>query len=164
MTQLLKNKLKSASLRRGQKGQAMIEMIFSIILFLMLLGGLVGFSLYLYVTNSLFTASREGARYAATDAGISVPATNAASVAATIDRVQSVTSASTGINLADADVTVTGPTGTVGSRTVSVAISYNYTNSISPMAFMASYSGSAVGAESLDATTIDVSTVMRYEE
>ena len=167
MTHVLKpliHRFNAKSLYRGKKGQAMIEMIFSIILFLMLLGGLVAFSLYLYVTNSLFSACREGARYAATDAGLANVATNAASVSAAKARVESVTSSSTGINLADSDITVTGPTGAIGSRTVTVAISYNYTNTITPMAFMASYTGSPVSAESLDASTIRVSTMMRYEE
>ena len=142
----------------------MIEMIFSIVLFVMLLAGLIAFSLYLYVVNSLMTAAREGARYAATDSRLASVSTQSAAIADTRQRVQTVASSATGITLADADITVAGPTGTFGSRTVTVTISYDYTSSLAPMALMASYSGGSVAGQSLDASTIDVATVMRYEE
>jgi Flp pilus assembly protein TadG len=157
--------MKQFSLKHtARRGQAMVEMIFSIILFVMLLAGLIAFSLYLYVTNSLMTAAREGARYAATDSRLANVATQSAAISDIRQRVKDVASSATAIALEDADITVTGPSGTFGSRTVTIAISYDYTNAIAPMAFMASYGGGSVGDDSLDASTINVSTVMRYEE
>jgi hypothetical protein len=112
------------------------------------------------------TAVREGARYAATDSRLAsaTPATVTAAQSDIKDRVQAVVASATNIAIPDADITVSGPTGTFGSRTVTVTVDYDYTSSITPVALMSSYSGDTVGADTLDGSNINISTVMRYEE
>ncbi len=147
-----------------QSGQAAIELVMSLLLFVMMVGTLLSLSLYMYVHHSFLTAAKEGARAAAVEASLANAGTRQTGVNNVADTVVDFVSGSTGITLnRNSNVTVTGPTGaTVGDRTVTVTVNYAFDNPIQIRTFMNRLSGGS--AEDLDKLTISHTATMRYEE
>lgn len=159
--QNLKNKSRRYS---SHKGQGAVDSMMAIIFFMMMLGGLVCSSLYIYLENIYYTAAREGARYAATDVKLATAATQAQEVANIRQQVKNVINGAGGAVLGDTDIIVTGPTGTLGQRTVTVQVSYRYDMPIKPMALMHGLMGTTTAVNSLDSFMVSAKAVMHYEE
>lgn len=145
-----------------KSGQTAIELVMSLLLFVAMLGTLLSLSLYLYLNHTFLTAAKEGARTASVETNLADGNTYAAGVANVRSWVKSFISSSSGIQLQDSDITVTGPTGTFGSRTVTVTVSYAFQNPIQIRTFIDKLSGGS--ANNLDTFTISNTATMRYEE
>jgi hypothetical protein len=157
---LLLNKIKS---NIHQKGQASIELVMSLLLFVAMLGTLLSLSMYMYINHTFLTAAKEGARMAAVEANLANAGTWATGEDNVIEWVQNFVSSSSGIALADDDIALSGPDGgTIGNRTVTVTVSYEFQNPVQIRTFMNRLSGGS--ASGLDTFTITNTATMRYEE
>lgn len=146
-----------------KRGQGAVETLMSMLVFVMMLGTLVSFSLYLFMNHTLFTAAKEGARMASIESRLATAATQAAGIANVRTWVKNFMSGSSGQQLADANITVTGPTGAVvGSRTVTVQVTYTLNNPVAVRGFMAALGGQS--ATGLDRFNLVSQATMRYEE
>jgi hypothetical protein len=143
-------------------GQASIELVMSLLMFVMMLGSLLSLSMYMYINHSFLTASKEGARTAAVETNLANASTYSTGLSNVRTWVKSFVSSSTGIQLADSNITLTGPTGTYGSRTVAVTVTYNFQNPVQIRTFMNRLGGGS--ATGLDTFTITNTATMRYEE
>ncbi len=153
-------------LRTCFKGQATVELMFSIMMFVSMLGTLIMVSLYLYMSNTLLTAAKEGARVASINQDLAATqgsTTYNDGVSAVQSWVQSFMQTSSGIVLPTSDVSVSGPTGTVGSRTVQVTVSYQFQDPLAIRTFMSELGGHGTSS-GLDTYTLTNSATMRYEE
>lgn len=147
--------------QKSQKGQAIIESIFSIIITVAMFMIICAISLYMYMQTTVFMAARQGARVAAVDMDmVNDPASAEASVIAS---VQNFFSGITGQSLDGDDIIVTGPTGTVGSRNVTVQVTFNMDSPIPAGAFFAGL-GAGNDPDTLDTFTCQASASMRFEE
>ncbi len=146
--------------RAHAKGQAIIEMIFSVIMFTLMLVSIASISAYLYVQHTMVTAAREGARIASLNTDLGSGMGGEAEVQEhVIELVQS----TSGITLSadDIDVTPPDPGGAVGERSVTVEIDYAMPN---PLPLEAMLSGFAHREFGLDNIPVRASATMRYEE
>lgn len=145
------------------KGQASIELVMSLLMFVAMLGSLLSISMYLYINHIFLTAAKEGARVAAVETDLANGATSAQGVSDVQDWVQDFVSSSTGIQLDPSNIDVSGPDGaTVGSRTVTVTVNYEFQNPVQIRTFMNRMTGGS--ATGLDTFTISNTATMRYEE
>jgi hypothetical protein len=144
---------------RRRRGQAAVEIIPVIFLFVCMLTGLVGISIYLYLQHALITAAREGARIGALDPDLG-GVSQQAGIERIRERVQEIMAGSTGQNVPDSDIAVTppDPTAATGDRQVRVVIDYRMPNPLQ-------ISKTLTGDDSGDATiNLHASATMRYEE
>lgn len=156
---------KNRRVRKAQKGQAVIESIASILLFVMMLGLVMAISVYLYFQQALVTAAREGARQAALNADLGEVATEGSGVADVKDYVRQQIAQTTGQDVAASDITVWAPSDsadqTPGNRTVTVRIDWELQNPVGVGNFI-----SALGGDGAPYATIPVTAqaTMRYED
>lgn len=133
----------------------------SLLLFVAMTGIMISSSAYLYVNQLFLAAAREGARAAATDTRLA----GAAAATATSEiktRVKNFVSQTSGIQLQDNNITLTGPTGSTGNRTVSLNINYQFTSPIRIGTYINRLNGGSTSAS--DTFTINSTATMRYEE
>jgi Flp pilus assembly protein TadG len=143
-------------------GQATIELVMSFLMFVIMVAALLGVSTYLYVNHSLLTAAKEGARAASLDVNLGNTTTRATGVTAVQNRVITFVRQSTGFTIPANNITVTGPTGTTGSRIVQVQVQVQFTNPVQIRTFLNRLNGG--NTSNLDRVTIRTNASMRYEE
>jgi hypothetical protein len=160
-------------IRHGRKkpvpvrGQAILESIFGIIMFTIILTLTMSITAYLYFQQAMVTAAREGARQAALNTEIGTSATESAGIAYVrsyvIDEVKHLTGQTFDSDIAT--ITVIPPSQsedqTPGQRMVSVSINWQMKNPINISGFL-----NALGADGSAFDTIPVKAMatMRYEE
>lgn len=159
---LLRNQ--TAKYEGGQAGQASIELVMSLLMFVMMLGTLLSLSMYMYMHHNFLTAAKEGARAAAAESKLGSQATYDEGVQNVKDRVSEFVGSTTGIDLDPVtDIIVDGPNPTGnGDQTVTVTVTHDFENPIQIRTFMNRLSGGS--AEGLDTFTISDNATMRYEE
>ncbi len=144
------------------KGQGSIELVMSLLFFVMMLGTLLSLSLYMYMNHVFLTAAKEGARVAAADSNFG----NGNTTQGTTDVqtwVNQFVQSSSGITLNANNVTVSGPNGSqVGSRTMTVTVSYQFNNPVQIRGFIDRLNGGS--GTGLDTFNITNTATMRYEE
>jgi len=152
-----------ASMRKAALGQAVIESVFSILITVILFMFIAALCVFLYLQTTVFMAARHGARLAAVS---SLMATNPASVTTTVrSGVQSYFIGVTGGRvIPSGNITLTGPTGTVGARTVTVRVTYTVTDGIPVGALLQTLGVSAATAADIDSFDCAATATMRYEE
>jgi Flp pilus assembly protein TadG len=149
--------------RSKKQGQGTVEMVMSMLLFTAMIGALVSLSLYLYINHSFLTAAKEGARVAAADSNFANTATINTGITNVRNWVRTFVSNSTGIQLSNSNINVTGPTGSsTGNRRMTVTITYQFQNPVQIRTFLNRLSGGS--ATGLDTFTITNTATMRYEE
>ena len=149
--------------RKRQKGQAVIELTVSIIMFVLMIALTFSISTYLYVQHAIISAAREGARQAALNTDIGDTSTQSAGQQTVEDYVVSNVQSLTGLTMETQNVTVTPPAsnGQVGDRTVTVQINYTMQNPLPVAAFLQALGASGEG---LDTIPVASTATMRYEE
>lgn len=147
---------------RAHKGQAAVEMVMSVLMFVIMLAMVMSISLYLYVQHTLLTAAREGARIAAVDPNFGSAGTTSVGTANVQAWVRNFVSSGTGIALANNNITVAGPTGAAGSRNITVTLNYTFQNPVQVLTLLNRLGGGA--ATGLDTITMSSNATMRYEE
>jgi hypothetical protein len=152
--------------RQRHRGQATLEIIPSLLMFTGMFAAICGLCVYLFLQNMVITAAREGARFAALNTSLGVSTTQAAGIASVKNEVQSILLSTTGQTVGSNNITVTPPTGTVGSRKVSVAVNFSLPNPIPIPDFGAAFDGDPNTTTSRLFETIPLSAAatMRYEE
>jgi Flp pilus assembly protein TadG len=148
-----------------RKGQAIIELTFTFISFVLMLGFMVAISLYLYIHHTVLTAAKEGARFASIESQLGAPATYAAGVTAVQNRVKTFLLTSANINIVNPTgiIMVNAPSGaTVGNRTVTVQVNYGFKNPIQMLKIFNQLGGGAPLADEI--VSINHTVTMRYEE
>ena len=135
----------SRLLRRGERGQSLVEFAMVLPLFLVVVFGIVDFGRAYSAYVQLNNGAREGARYGAVGKSSSE----------IVSRVRSVTA---GLNQGDLGVSVSGAQGTKGS-TVTVSVDYDF-DLITPLGPMLSLIGSGGIGSSFD---LDAQAQMRIE-
>lgn len=148
--------------RKRHQGQAIIELILGIIMFVLMSGTIISISTYLFVQHAVVSAVREGARSASFNSDLSGSNPQVGIDAVRIS-VQNFMTQTTGINLTSGMITVVppDPAGTFGQRSVSVTIRYPMPNPLPIGAFM-----NALGANGTPFNQFNVvaRAMMRYEE
>ncbi len=154
---------------RCAKGQAVIETIASIIIFVIMLALIISISVYLYVQHAMISAARESCRMASLNSGYADEATQATAITETEEYVLAAIESLTGQTpSADPDsgnieITVSPPDLSLaaGDKTITVTIDYQMENPIPIDEFL-----SALGADGDAFGTIPVhaTATMRYEE
>lgn len=152
----------TAKTKHATQGQAAVEMVMSVLMFVIMLAMVMSLSLYLYVQHTLFTAAREGARIAAVDPSFGNAATTSTGTANVQSWVQNFVSSSTGIQLNNSNITVSGPTGATGSRNITVTLNYTFQNPVQVLTLLNRLGGGS--ATGLDTITMSSNATMRYEE
>lgn len=145
-------------------GQASIELVMSLLMFVIMLGTLLSLSMYMYLNHTFLAAAKEGARMGSVETGLAQPS-GSASYNTSVQNVKNWVknfSNSAGVTLADSNVTLTGPTGTAGNRTITVTVNYSFDNPIQIRTFINRLSGGSLTG--LDTFTITNTATMRYEE
>lgn len=154
--------MRRCSTKQAHKGQAAVEMVMSILMFVIMLAMIMSMSLYLYVQHTLLTAAREGARIAAVDPNFGNAGTTSTGTSNVQAWVQNFVNSSTGIQLNNNDIVVNGPTGVAGSRNIAVSINYTFQNPIQVLTLLNRLGGGS--ATGLDTITMSSNATMRYEE
>jgi len=148
---------------KSQKGQGVIEIIGSLIVFTIMLSLMMSVSVYLYIQHAMVSVAREGARSASLNTKIGDTATTNAGITETRTYVKNSAQAIAGSTLTDGEITVTPPSagGTLGQRTVTVTINHSMTNPVNIAGML-----DALGADGEAFRNIPVSATatMRYEE
>jgi hypothetical protein len=147
----------------GSRGQGIIEMMMAVLIFVIMIAMVGSVSAYLYLQHNIITAAREGARVASLDPDLG--GNNVATgTTAVKTAVQSFVQQTTGLSVADNEITVTAPSAgdPVGSRTVTVQINYHFNNPLALGQFLTALGAS--NASSLDTIPVVARAVMRYEE
>jgi Flp pilus assembly protein TadG len=114
---------KSSVLHR-ERGQSLLEFALVVPIFLILIMGIIDFSLGLKSWITITNASREAARYAAVSCS--------SGVADTDDVKERAVTAASGLSIATSDVTVTNCGTGRSSQSVSVSVDYAY-NLVTPL-------------------------------
>jgi len=145
------------------EGQGIIEMIASLLMFMLLISLVVNISTYLYVQHSMVTAAREGARVASLNEDIGSPSSASSGITDVRDHVIDMVSSTTGITLANNNITVTppDPSEPTGERTVSVEISMTFDQILPSAEFASAISQSSVEEET---PLLHAEATMHYEE
>jgi hypothetical protein len=141
-------------------GQAVIELVFSLIVFTIILALISTACVYLYMQHTIITAAREGARAAAIN--VDIADNFATGETAVKTRVQNFFSQTTGQTLSLTNIIVNPPTGPVGHRNVSVQVNFTIQNPI-PIADFLSALGVA-NTSSISNIPVSANSSMRYEE
>lgn len=151
------------SRRRRRKGQSMIELTASLIMFVIMIALIFSISAYLYMQHAMVSAAREGARTASLNTDIGDSDTQADGVNDVEDYVVTAVNNLTGITIEPENVTVTPPDpgAAQGERTVTVQINYSMENPLPIAAFLQAFGASGEG---LDIIPVVASATMRYEE
>jgi hypothetical protein len=147
--------------RKAAPGQVVIESIASMILFTIMLTLIMSICMWLYIEQALVTSAREGARQASLNAEIATSSTQASGISAVKSYVKDEVLHLTGQQLADSNITVTVPTGTSGSRTVSVSIQMNMKN---PVRISDLLGALGANGSAFDSIPVGGKATMRYEE
>lgn len=145
-----------------RKGQASIELVMSLIFFVMMLGTILSLSMYMYVQHTFLTGAKEGARAAAVNTNLANAGTYATGESEVKATVTDFVSSTTNIALDNNDIDIDGPSGAVGNRTVTITISHQFENPVQIRTFIDRLNGGS--AEGLDTFTINGTATMRYEE
>ena len=123
-------------LRGRQRGQASVDLVASQIMFSIMLASLVSISLFLYLNHAFATAAAIGGRVASSDVNIGNPTTFATGEANVKTQVKQFIKSASGIELQNNQITVTQPTGALGSRQVKVSITHNVDSPIKVQSMM----------------------------
>ena len=150
--------------KRGQKGQAVIEILASIIIFTIMLALIMTVSAYLYVQHAMISAAREGARMASLNADLGTAAGQGAGEDSIVAYVQDSVQKLTGQNIDAADITVEPPdlAAASGAKQVRVTINYQMNNPIPIAEFL-----TALGVDDTSGIAqipVTATAAMRYEE
>ena len=156
--------------RAKSKGQAVIELTLSTIMFTILVTLVASVSIYLYVQHSVVSAAREGVRVASTDPNFESGGNQAQGITDVKNRVKDFMASATGQTLDDSnseiDVTPPDATDPQGQRTVQVQVTYTMQNPIPIADFIAAVgsSGSADSNNPLKEIPVTATATMRFEE
>lgn len=143
-------------------GQGTVELIFTTIIFSVLLAFTANVSVYLYVVHSFTSAARHGARIAAMDTDLA-SADPAAAKDTIASEIQSFIQGTTGITIDSSAVQIIPPDAAqpVGARSVTVVIDYNLPLPLNVSGLIEAMGGSGEG---LDSVPIHAGAVMHFEE
>jgi uncharacterized protein (UPF0333 family) len=153
--------------RKRKSGQAIVESIFGILIFTILLALIMSITAYLYFQQALVTAAREGARQASLNSDIGAPGTENAGVTYVknyvIDEIQKLT----GQVYSSTTATITisppsqSPNQTNGKRMVIVTIDWKMKNPVNIAGLL-----NALGTDgsAFDVIPVYATATMRYEE
>jgi len=149
--------------RSCRKGQSIIELTASLIMFVVMIALIFSISAYLYVQHAMVSAAREGARTASLNTDIGDADTQAEGVETVEDYVVTAVQNLTGLVIEEESVTVTppDPAAAQGNRTVTVQINYAMEN---PMPVAALLQALGASGEGLDVIPVVSTATMRYEE
>jgi Flp pilus assembly protein TadG len=165
----------SAMRRTTKKGQAVIELILSIVMFAIMFTLIATISVYLYMEHALVSAVREAARTGAKDQNYASGATSTGNTNVT-NALTNYMSSTTGQTLTtgsggNTQVGITPPDfvgQAYGSRTISVSVTYNITNPIQIADFLEALpGGGGAGSGTWDRIRyipVKAAATMRYEE
>lgn len=156
------DRAKSLAMRRS-KGQGVIEIIASLLIFVIMICVMLSISLFLYVQHATVSAVREGARFAALNPEIGDPATQADGIDAVQDYLINASQQLAGMQIQPAEITVTPPDPgqPQGSRTVRVEVRYDMQNPIPIDGFMHAF---GTTGDKFTHMPIYATATMRYEE
>lgn len=132
-------------------------------MFTLMTGFLASLSTLLYLNNVVTTAASFGARKAAVEGTLADAQNSATGVSNIKTSVKNFVSASSGLSLSNSDVTVTGPTGTYGDRTVTVNIQKVIDSPIKIQTLLNNMQGHT-SPPNTDKITIGGAATMHYEE
>ena len=153
----------SKVLRTKHRGQGVLEITASLIMFTIMIALTMSISAYLYTQHAFVTAARDGARKAAVNTDLGDPATEATGITDIQNEVIDSVAQLTGQLVDEDNITVTPPdaAGTPGDRTVSVVINFDMDNPVNIAGLLG-----AMGAGGDDFATIPIfsTATMRYEE
>ncbi|MEM0952449.1 MAG: TadE family protein [Cyanobacteria bacterium P01_H01_bin.74] len=149
------------------RGQAVIEIIASLIIFTVMVSLTFTVSAYLYLQHAMTTAAREGARQAALNADIGDTSTEDTGISAVETYVENEIFQLTGqpFDSGTASITVRPPSASAnqasGSRDVRVDINWTMANPVNISGFF-----SALGADgsAFERIPVVATATMRYEE
>jgi Flp pilus assembly protein TadG len=145
----------------SKRGQVLIELLISIVFFVMMVAMVTSISVYLFVQHGLVSAAREGARIGSLDPNIGGNNVSAGQQAVR-QAVQNFAQQTMGQVIPNGNITVTPPSATAptGSRSVRVMINYQMTNPIPIGQFL-----EGMGVENeLSTIPVRASATMHYEE
>lgn len=149
--------------RFKSKGQAMIEIIASLLMFVLMICLMLSVSLFLYVQHAAVTAVREGTRFAALNQDIGQASTQIAGVdevkAYLINATEQLSGVTIGLD--DIDVTPPDPGAPQGTRTVRIDAHFMMNN---PVPVGSLLQGLGAEGDSLNSFPIYATATMRYEE
>ncbi len=147
---------------RAAEGQAIIEIVGGLIIFTIMLCLIMTITGWLYLQQAIVTSAREGARQASLNDALGVLTTQVTGITATQAYVINEVKSLTGQAITASNVTVTPPTGVVGSRMVTVTIKMNFVNPVKIDGFL---SGVGVtGANTFGTIPVSSQATMRYED
>lgn len=150
-------------LARPRKGQGVIELTASLIIFVLMIAIMMSISAYLYTQHAFVTAARDGARKAAVNINLGDPSTEATGVQEIEAEVINSVAQLTGQSIDAENIVVTPPDAgaAAGDRTVSVDIAWDMPNPVNAAGFVEALGGN--GEAFRDIPIFSTST-MRYEE
>jgi hypothetical protein len=93
----------------AKKGQAVLESLFAVTLFIVMICVISSLCCYLFIQFNLVTAAREGSRAASINPDM-VGSNSSTAIATVKTRVKNFFQSATGQALTDGQITVTGPT------------------------------------------------------
>jgi hypothetical protein len=152
---------------KKQDGQAVLEIIASMIMFTLMLAFVMSISAYLYFQQALVTAAREGARQAALDTNIGLPGTENVGISTVKTYVANQIQKLTGqtFNPITATITVVPPSQSAsqvsGEREVQVVIAWQMKNPVGVAGFAQALGGDG---SKFNYIPVSASATMRYEE
>jgi hypothetical protein len=155
-------RLRESKMAKCRKGQAVLELIPSLVMFVTMLSVIFTLCIYLYFQNILITAAREGARVASLTPELATTGQLEAGRSAVIAAVQNFMQQTTGQQLTPEQIEVTAPSGTFGERTVKVAIDYNLTSPVPIPDMSSDYNGDP--STLYHSIPLSASATMHYEE
>lgn len=149
---------------KKSKGQGVIEITGSLIIFVIMICLMMTISMFLYVQHAAVSAVREGTRFAALNPEIGQASTQQAGITQVQNYVITTVQQLSGMNITANQITVTppDPTAPQGQRSVRVNIQFNMQNPIPIGDFVAAFG--AQNTDSLNNIPISAFAIMHYEE
>jgi hypothetical protein len=150
-----------------QSGQVVIELIASLLVFVIMIALTISISVYLYFQHALVTAAREGARQAALSTELGTESTEDSGIVTVKEAIKKQILQTTGQPFSDevATITVRPPSQSVsqtaGERDVAITINWALKNPVAVSGFL-----TALGADGSAFSNIPIYAIatMRYEE
>jgi Flp pilus assembly protein TadG len=142
-------------------------MIFSLLMFSLSFLLIATGCVYLYMQNAVVSAARVGARAASVSNDLGGSNATSASTARSAIAQQVKTyltglAGSSGLDVPLGNIVLTGPTGTAGSRNVTVTITGTFKDPLSANSFISGLGGT--GGSAYNGFPLSASATMRYEE
>jgi hypothetical protein len=150
-------------LPKGHKGQGVLELIPTLILFCLMLAMLTSVCLYLYLQNVTITVARESARFASLNAELGTASTEANGRSAVQTKTTQMVYKSIGQTVDPSNVEVSAPTGSFGERIVSVRVNLDIPNPVVVPDLSAEFNGEP-GKRLFETIPLTAEASAHYEE